>query len=394
MTRILWYTDAATAGSISGTTALGNGSTDGTFGTSKARPTTRTGFYDNVIVAGLLAMGFTQSNQATRDDVWTSNGETGAESISFRTQYDGTSKFFIYAGTKVNGSGALQGSIGGGLSSFESFNLGTSDFTMDYILLGSKDFLLLNMRAATAGQAGAANLNDQFNCFIGNLERDNLVNPNTLTSSATASAGSNVVISVNQNPSVNDYKPGDMVQIVSIATGDAAQAQTVRITATTNTSIEVDSLAATYSAGARIGALPLPIVRFMSRNIDADDTGSWYSPLILNAFTATSDLATAPGQVLNKVELAAGTTQTAQDGFGTGTTANKRTRRFSCRALELKGTNEAVLGRIPGLYAYPGSASYYPNDTYAFNRVTPHQRFVSSLWVSGGTKNWIIGKSP
>jgi hypothetical protein len=378
MTRQLWYTDGSTAGSISGSVLA--------FGTAKARPTTRNQIYDNAIVAGLVALGFTQHNQATRDDVWTSTGESGGESINFRTHLSGGNLFRFSVGTKVDGSNVLQGAIGENNNAFEQWSI-PADTTFDYIMMGTADFFWLSLRRVSD--------NVNFNVFLGNLERDGSVNSNVLTLSSNASAGTNVVLSVGSNPQTLGYNPGDFVQIVSNAAADAAQAQTIKIINTTTSTIEVDSLALGYSTGARIGAQPSPIVRFVGQDLDADDVNSWYSPLLTTLIIgATTDITGQPGQLLNRVDYSAGSTGTAQDGFGTGTTANKRTRRFTCRTLELRDLNNAVYGRVPGVTLYPGTNSYYPNDTGTWNRVSPSQRFLAMKMGSASSKNWVVGKAP
>ena len=386
MTRILWYTDGTTSTSFSGSSPL-------SFGTAKTRQTTNTGLYDNVLVPGLTAMGWTQSNQATRDDTWTSTGESGLESINFRTQYDGSNFLNIYPGTKVNGSGVLQGSIGGGHQTYDSWNIGSSNFTSDYLLLGTKDFMVFIVRLATAGLQPA---NTFFTAYIGNLERDGTSNPITMTTTGTATAGSMVSIPVQQNVYASGYKPGDIVQIVSTAITDAAQAQTVRVIGITSSTITVDSISATYSTGARIGASPSPIVRFMGLNQDptfVSSTTNWYSPLSSTLLGATSDLVATPGQNLTAVDLSTGKTPNAtQDGFGNATTSNTRTNRFTCRSLELKTINEVVVGRVAGIYAYPGTIGTFPNDTAVYNQVSPVQNYI--LTTFGGTLVWCIGKSP
>lgn len=386
MTRILWYTDGSTSGSVSATTLA--------FGAARSRPTTRTGIYDEVANA-LIAAGWTQHNNATRDDVWVSAGQSGLETVYLRTTLTGGQFLNFYVGLKVDGSNILQGSIGGDGNAFDRWNLGTSDFVADFIMEASLDFWWGNLRVVSGGSLTA---DAQLNAFMGNLERDSLVNPGILSTNGTATAGTQALIPVSTDPTTSDYLPGDFIQIVSQATGDAALAQTVRIVGVDSTHVQVDSLAATYSSGARLGALPLPVVRFAGSNVDPDSATSWYCPLgspLIDG--ATTDIVASPGQLLNAIELAAGNTQTAQDGFGTGTTANRRTRRFTCRALELKNSasgGDVILGRIPGIFAYPGANSYYPNDTGTFNRVTPSQRFLAARFVSGGSKHWMLGRSP
>jgi hypothetical protein len=256
MTRVLRYTDSGgNVGSVDGGAAF-------TFGTAVARQTTRTAIYDNIIVPALTAAGWTQHNLAARDDVWTSTGESGLESINIRTRYDTTGGTFIYfyIGTKVDGAFNLQGSIGGGVGVFERWSLGNTDFTTDYIVMATKDFIWFNVRAATAGQGGVIATNDQLNAFMGNLERDASYNSNVLTTTGTATAGSNVTISVNSDPIAAGYRPGDLIQIVAQAAADAGQAQTLQIinVSTTPAQIEVETLSATYASGAFIGAAPTP----------------------------------------------------------------------------------------------------------------------------------------
>lgn len=395
MTRILWYTDATNASSVSGASALGTGTPDGTFGTAKSRTTTRVGIYD-IINSAFVAAGWTDHNNATRDDVYTSTGESGNESINCRTVWNtlNTNVLNFLVGTKINGSNLLQGAIGTSTNTFEGFSLGSTDFTADFIILATKDFIWGNFKAVTAGQAGFVNLGDVFSFFMGNLERDSTSNNNVMITSANISAGSFVSIPLTSNPQTLGYQPGDFVQIVSQAAGDAAQAQTLQITNTSTSTIEVESLALGYSSGARIGASPLPIVRFVGYLVDANNVNSWYMPLSSNAGFTTSDLVAQPGQSIGNIDFSVGTTITAQDGFGTGTTANKRTRRFGCRSLELRNLGDQVIGRVPGIYGYPGTNNYYPSDTCTLNRTTPHQRFVAARFTAAGTLNWIFGKSP
>lgn len=386
MTRILYYTDATNASSFSGSSPL-------SFGTSKTRTTTRTGLYD-ALISGLTAMGWTQHNLGTRNDVWTSTGESGNESINVQTFYDGTRVLYFYVGTKIDGSGNLQGGIGGtGTNTYEAWDLQTIDFTADYVVFGTKDFFFWFIYTQTTGTGGVP-LNTPFCAILGNAERNAMLNANTMITNATASAGSLVSISLTANPITAGYVPGELVQIVSQATGDAAQAQTVRIVGTTTSTITVDSLAATYSSGARIGSCPSPIVRFVGKNNLPNDTTAWYSPLTFTFTGSTSDLISEPGQPLTGIEFSAGTTATAQDGFGTSNVGNKRTRRFSMRSIELKMPNEAVLGRAPGIYALPNSLyTHNPNSTVSWNRF-PGGGTKNFLVMNFGATYWAVGYSP
>lgn len=397
MTRIYRYTDASSATSISGTSAFA-------FGTSRARVTTRTALYDEIVLA-LVAAGWTQHNLTTRDDTWESTGESGNERIRIRTKYlvpgspSTQNEFNFFIGTKLDGSNNLQGSIGtvSSASTLDGWVI-SADVTFDFQFLATKDFIWMNVRAVTASGTTAAD--DQFNCFLGNLDRSGEANQNVMLLASGASAGTFVSLDVTGfNPITLGYRPGDFIQIVEIAAAGTATAQTVRIASLTSSSIVVDSLAAAYSTGAILGALPQPTMRFVSKNVDPDNNAQWTSHLDFNPSLA-SDLAGGTGRNLNTIHFATGTTYVDSADMGSGTTPNKRTKRFGCRSISL-GLNDSgavfgsgLNGRVPGLFAYPGSMSFFPHDTGTYNRVSPNERYVGARFTSASTKPWMFGKAP
>jgi hypothetical protein len=362
---------------------------------------TNMGLMYDALVTFLTTAGWTQNHIGTRNDVFTSNGEAGTESINFQMTYaspgiagPSTESIALIPGTKVNASGVLQGNI----STTAQYMTGVTGTACKVapVVLVTKDFLLVNVWATPNVGVFTYYITTG---FIGNLERDYVTNQNVLTSSGTATAGTFVNIPVQQNPYANNYLPGDLVQIVSTATSDAAQAQTVRIVNIDNSSITIDSLAATYSTGARIGANPSPIVVCAGGLIDFVST-SWFSPLATSlTTTTTSDIlgSGSTGLALTP-DLAAGivanSSPNLQDGFGKTTIPNKRTRRFTARSMELRSPNDAVLGRVPGLYVYPGNlATGLPGnlEPALFNRVTPNENFIISS--TNDSTTYMIGKS-
>lgn len=387
MTRIYRYTESGVSGSISGTSPF-------PFGTSRSRVTTRTGLYDEIVLA-LVAAGWTQYNIATRDDVWESTGESGLEKIYIRTKYlvPGTpttqNAFNFYVGTKLDGSNNLLGQIGT-TSSTNTFDgwITSADATFDFQILATKDYIWCNARIVATSPSDL-----HLSFFLGQLDRANIVQSTNMILATNATAGSNVVLDVTgYNPITLGYRPGDWIQIVSIATADAARAQTVSISSLTSTSITVQSLAASYTAGALIAASPMPTVRYVGKNIGPGTVAQWTSPLAFDP-SSTTDIVGGSGASITTINYVTGSSITDSADHGTGTTPDKRTKRFGCRSFILQTTN-AALGRVPGAYVYPGSMTFFPHDTGTWNRVSPSQRFVGARFVNTGGSNYMLGPMP
>jgi hypothetical protein len=394
VTRIYYYTDGTTATSISGSSPL-------PFGTARTRQTTRAGIYDEV-VAALIAAGWTQHNLTTRDDVWESTGESGGERIYVRTKYlvpgspTTQNAFNWFVGTKIDGSNNLQGQIGTVSSSAaEDGWITSADTTFDHQILATKDFIWCNVRAVSA--AGTLAANDQLNFFLGTLDRSGEANQFSMLLNTAASAGTFVTLdTTGYNPITLGYRPGDFIQIVALAAADAAAAQTCRISAVSSSSVTVDSLAASYSAGAILGAIPQPVVRFVSKNSNPTSTTQWTSALSFNP-NLTSDLAGGTGTALNVLPFAVGTSFSDSADMGAGTTPGKRSGRFGCRSLSLaisSGVSSALTGRVPGLFAYPGTMSFFPHDTGTYNRTGTSERFIGIRFVTASTTPFMLGKMP
>lgn len=393
-TRIYYYTSG-----------IGNPSP---FGTQQSQPTTTTLIY-SAMVAALNAAGWTQHNKGTNNDVWASTGESGTEAIFAQTSLTSSTHLNFFVGLALDGSNNLLGSIGGNTTTFDSWLFPSATVTVDYQILASKNFAWFIVRNTSGNVVWSA--------FFGIPERDNVTIPNVLITSGSTTAGTTPITSgtipVSVDPRQNGYTEGDFIQIISQSS--PIQAQTVKIVSIQRTgdvswNIIVDNLALTYPTGSRVGAQPVPTVRFVSgssgNQYEPNNGTGWYMPMSATGGTlsSTTDIPTTTpantGVNISAVDFASGSTITAQDGFGVSGTADKRTRRYTCRQLELRAasiianTGYTVLGRIPGVYGCPDTLAYYPNDSAQYNRIPSPQNFAAARFIASSTSNWVIGPSP
>lgn len=487
-----------------------------------AQPTTRLAMYDAMATA-LLAMGWQRYNrtlagasvsQATRDDVWFSDGESGKEFIIIRTaihaasgaagvQYlsviiapkrndaataltgtwtwngtttvtaTNTGQVAIGSWIKLNSDGQWfqitnvvvntnvtivaggftipSGATGssvlapdvvdeignsalGNTGSFADdrfrWDLGGSDFSADYQMVGDKDsFHYILQNTAHSGS--------MFAIEVGRLSPLDC-NPNTMQLGTTVAAGDFVeLLTVDQagasvNPISLGYRPLDRVRIVNVARNGNARAETQAVVRVQSDRITVRRLRFGYDGrnvavnpqvdGARIGPAACPT--FMNLSVNAELELNTTPNAGLNHFRGLfhvddgidqappTNAARTHGDLSSVVTVKVGEnfftqhyaqlTTHAQIGteYGSGVTPNNRTLRFTIRSVAFaefpltSGAAGGFLGKIPRLAAYPGTASFYPHDNMKRDRITPNQDFVPFRYTSASARIYLLGPTP
>lgn len=370
MTRIYQYTSGISAGLP--------------FGTLIPQPLTRAALYVPIYDA-FVAAGWTPSPVdlgVGGDNRWSSTGESGSERLYARTEFVGPATFKFYVGTKLDGAGNLQGSIGGGTALHEAWTLG-ADGAFDLTFFGSKDFMWCVARLVADESTTSF--------YVGILEREAIVNPNTLVTTGVVLAGAHVAIPVSGDPHTFGFRVGEWVQIIEQATGSAAAAETRAIVGLTATEIVVDSLSVGYASGALIGSMPMPIARFVGSGNNPDELTQWYSP-----FLTTRGVSDLGEQIFTAVDFATGTNYDDNLFLVTSAgAANVRVLRYGCRTIQIgHSLAGAQWGRVSGLVAYPRTALnllvFYLADTGTYDRV---DTTVAGLSAVGDTIGFVGGST-
>lgn len=397
MTHVYQFTELTVSNSVSGSAAQQGGSYAGTPWdtgrtgvTSVARPTTRTGIYDALVTA-LLAAGYTRVNLAVRDDLWTSTGEAGSGArLYFRTRFSTARYIDLFLGTKIDGSNNLQGVIGGGANAYDRIDLGAADTTHDLQFVGDLNGWIFH--------AQPTSLTTAHTLLCGSAETIGAVGAIMQNVGALA-AGSAVAIDVTpSNPISLGYRVGDVVRLVEIDPASPARAESTVIVDMSTSSITVAALTNAYVT-ARIGANPMPVYRGASTNtelvLSTTLNSIFTSPLRTGLRLNGDDLVADPGEVLinSDFTLLNAHAQTGTE-FGTGTTPNARTLRFTMRRLVLGGAGNSVLGTIRYLRTYNGTPTLYPHDYGRDNRVTPVRDYTPFRWTNTSTSYYMLGPVP
>lgn len=415
MTEIYRFTQATIAGSVSGSAAEQGGSYVGTpWDTGRTgvvsitRPTTRTGIYD-AIVAALVAAGWTQhakvATSGSKDDVFESSGEDGGQNLCIRLLQQTSGRYLSFlCAPKLDASNDLEKAIGGSTAAVDSWDLTTSDFTADLQILASKDFIHVVVQNTN-------HTSTMYHAFLGNLLPFDS-NKNVLTLDAPVAAGEFVQAQTDVNPISMGYRVGDVIQIVNTAKSSTARAESQILVAIDTTSVTFRRLNGSYDAGARIGMRPVPIARRVGANVEFQTAGTpnqFTSPFIAPTINSPSgdfaaDNSLATGFVYTDVHYALLDRHAqASSEFGTGTTANSRTLRFTCRsiAVAIAGTGSVRTkgfgGRVPGLYSYNGTASFYPHDHMKEDRMpvggTTYD-YAPFRFTATSSEHYILGPTP
>lgn len=392
------FTDGATADSVSGSGPFTNTPWDTAISgvTARTRPTTRQGIYDELVLC-LQDAGMTEFVQtAGADSVWFSTGEDGLQHICFRTRFDGR-YIYIDVAPKLDATNLPQGGLAGATLQ-DRCDLGASDFTADFHCSANLDrvwFVVQNTNHTAT----------MFVMGVGNLEVVD-GNPNILITSGAVAAGSFVAIATTTNPLSLGFRAGDILQAVEVAAAGSPLAERFRVHDVTTTGIVAEALANSYSAAARIGTLPNPIFRFMGSNneMTATSTSGRFTTPYYHRGVIANDLVALDGFGSGILEYGANFAlgrdyvETAlSNALGTGTTANERTRRFTCRevGLVLPATSQdAPVGVLPGVFTYPGAPAYYPHDDMELTRTSPLSRYAPFRCTASSTQHFMMGPTP
>lgn len=402
MALVYRYSDGTNATSVSGAGPFPGTPWDtGRAGVvARARTTTRQGIYDE-IAAALVAAGWTRvvaAGAPNNDDHWFSAGESGTRHICVRTRHTlvGSNRYVeFYVGVKLDAGGLIQAGVGGQSSVIDRLDTTTADYTSDFHIVGDLDSMWFVFQ--NVNHSGSMLV-----AMVGELIPVDL-NTNVMITSGALTAGEQVQIAVTGNPIALGYRALDPVQIINVAAAGVARAETQIITRVTSSSIYVRQLGQAYDAGARVGAAPMMTSRLVSNNTELDTiqgvVSNVVTPLMHDRLNRTSDLAVdnalPNGQIMNQANYALlrSWEQTASE-FGSGTTGNNRTLRFTARTIAVGVGGRTWAGRLPRLLSYPGTPVYYPHDYGRYDRVTPAQDFVPFRFTSISARHYMLGSTP
>jgi hypothetical protein len=308
-------------------------------------------------------------------------------------------------------------------------DLGASDFSADFQLVGDKDwvwFVFQNVNhTATMFVIGVGDV----------IPLD--VNPNVMHLASNVSAGDFVeLLTVDENgatvnPIVLGYRVMDRIQIVEVDHQTTPKAETQVIVRVQTDRITVRRLRFSYTGrnftvnperiGARIGMTPCPIGMHLSANVEIEQPTlgnnhfrtPFFQDLLVDAVDpqvpgrTQGDLVSVPttkqGQNLYFLHFAQHTTHAQlNDEYGTGTSPNDRTLRFTMRGLAFGHYNSpptyipgnTLLGKVPRLATYNGSVVYYPHDNFQQDRPNPDRDYVPMRFTATSSSNYALGPVP
>ena len=396
MTRIYQATDGTSASSISGNGTLAGTPWDtGRTGVSLlTRPSTREIIYNN-IVAALVAAGWTQyvknATAGSQDNVFESDGEDGTANLCIRVQQQTSGRYiYFYVAPKLDSSNDLVQAIGGQSSTADRWDLTSSNFTADMQILATKDYIWVVTQNIN-------HTSSMFCAFLGNLETYFGI-PTILATSGAVSAGSFVEIATTVDPHTAGYRMGDTIQILEVAKAGSALTEYCTVAAVSATSVTVRRLQNSYSAGAKLGTHPCPIVKFVGANTQFQGSNtptnltSPFLPATVDGLNTFASGSFPSGAELNALEYALQSVYASTgDEYGTATTPNDRTLRFTCRTMAV-GFDGAACGQVlPGIIAYNGTPSFYPHDYRRADRLSSLKDYVPMRFTATGTLYYLLG---
>jgi hypothetical protein len=253
------------------------GGADATFATAASPGAALTALFTAVDTA-LVAAGWTKIFTGTNENLYSSNGESGTETLFMRVA---TAGFGTVSGaTIIGGSYLIAGmcqyadssgnyynaygfarvsSAAGGLTN-TCLALEAS-LTWHYAIVADKNGIFIVTSPTTS------HANNPFFLNTGLLGRPQGINAVNLVTSSTinAAGGANIAVNVSANPITAGYQIGDPVIVVAQNAGGSgrlADLFATRISALTTTSVTLDfvpTLSANIVSGALIGEDPQPI---------------------------------------------------------------------------------------------------------------------------------------
>lgn len=421
MTLIYHYTPGVNAAGTSGPFDTGRAGVE-----QVATPTTRQEMFNAIVEAlgGVTGAGWTESSASTASNhIYTSLGESGNENITItltqglRGSPDARYiQFGLAHSTDVGGNAINPVNFGVTTATNSIIDLGNSDFTMEFQILASLDFIWVFINRQSN--------NVPYTLFCGRLNRRGY-NENVLTvDAAGAVPGTNVLIPTTTNPIIAGFRIGDNLTALDQNVG-LSVAENVLVVDVESGGIRVQSLGNNLTSGSRIGAQPNPLVvghwsgsSNFDDTVNAVSTTNWRS-LYRFSTPGEPELETDDGDgnsnILYARPLIIGSARvlgTVEQGLGSSSTPERRTNRFLCPANVLmsgasytSGSTAApvvgpnpgknILGMLPSFYAYPGSVSYFPHDNFVRTRnVVAIEDYVPVRFSTSTDENHMIGPIP
>lgn len=362
MTRVYHYTPG-----------VNEAGAEGPFDTARAgieqRPvvSTRRAMFDTIAAAlsGPLGAGWVETAASTETNkVYTSPGESGREQLVVTLNYDASQgRIQFGCAPSVDAAGAAVGAINNSPTTYgHSFiQLGSSDMAFEFQILASLDFIWVFISRQSNQQA--------WSLFAGLLTRA-ACNEHVLTvGEGGALSGAQAFVPTTENPKEMGVSIGDAVTLLQNGSGITPQRENVLVTAVLPGGVRVKELSADYAAGSQLGDVPSPLFVGHRSNGRAEQLSlrSCY------AFSSIGqpELAEADGPGCSGFFISWPTIGTDREsgttgqGLGSDQSPEARSRRYLCPETVVRrrsGAASSIVGVLPGLFMFPGVASFFPHD--------------------------------
>lgn len=354
------------------TPGVSGAATDGPFDTARAgveritAPTSRQAVFDAVMMAlsGENGAGWTETEACTETSrVLTSPGESGRDRLVITVNQgrmeSPDARYLQFGCAPSVRAGVPLLSVGHG-DGGEMLDFGSQDAPMELQILASLDFVWVFVSAQSNQHA--------FSAFAGLLDRVGCSDEVLTVGGAGAAAGASALIETTTNPRSSGVAPGDVLTIIQ--QDEHPKGETVLVIEVLPGGVVVEQLREDYAPGSRIGENPCPLVAGHVGNgpIESLKLRSCYR---LGSVGQTEFL-DGPGvfpalglswPIIGKDRRPG----TVGAGLGVDQTPEERSRRFICPQTAVR-SGGAIVGGLPGLYLYPGLASFFPHDTLLRDR--------------------------
>lgn len=306
------------------------------------------------------------------------------------------------------------------------WDLTASDFNADFQIVCDLDFFW----------AVFQNVNHTGTMFVAGVGDGEPfdVNPNHFVLDTAVTSGDFVelitldpVTKLGVDPRVLGWRPGDVFQIVNVDPNGNPRAETQVTTEIQADRIICRRLAYDYDGddqtvnpqveGAKFGQIPMPIMKTIGMNQEIETFGTlvplntpFFAQILIDRgnqlggtdgdFTEPSTSGNGEGQDspakydVGYAQL--GTHAQTNDEYGSGTTGNERTLRFTQRTVALITKNGAYAMKIPFLEAnnITSVGIFYPHDNMLRDRVTPNEDFVPFRFTATSARVYVLGPTP
>jgi len=401
-------TDGTNAASITG-----SGSLTGTpWDTARTgvvlltRPASRSALY-TIIVDALVAAGWTRNDEDASvsprlRSVFTSDGEDERTPGAIRLWTQDTNDRYFHFDVGVKRGPDVSAGVWGLAAEATAGTTYRVDFsttveTLDVQILCNKDFFWMSTQ--NVAHTGAYR-----SVFCGNLKSYLFPSPTLVVASTNVDG----TIVTTEDPVAAGYRLGDPIRLLRY---DPA-APTLSFAALNTQITSVDSASKTitisigasllgdYPAGSLLGPSVASMARFTANNTEFVTSSAplnFFSCLGANLLQGAAPWSSGAGTQLTRGHFAVRTDHagTSAPEFGTGTTPNNRTLRFTCRTVAVGFADQESDGVVPGIITYSGTPVLYPHDYGRNDRysVTP-QDYVPLRFNHATSFFYMLGPTP